>query len=226
MQEVYERAAAELINSLPEHATVVDVGGGRRCHYADRRSPGSTVRIVAVDISEAELTDNLDVAEKIVADVTEALPFPESSVGLVTSRALLEHLRDSEAFVRNCARVLKPGGHLLTLFSSKFAPYALANQLLPDTVSRFLLHALIPDSRGRLGFPAYYDRTYYSKFREMLERQGLDVVAVKVSYYQSPYFEFFTPLFALSALYELCIYRLKLRNLAATVVVLARKRTP
>lgn len=224
LQEEYERTAAALMNALPGQATIADIGGGRRCHYADRRSARSTARIVAVDISEDELAFNRDVEEKIVADVTKALPFSEASVDLITSRALLEHVPDSESFLRNCATSLRPGGHLLTLFSSKFAPSAVANQILPNRVSAFLLRALIPDSQGRLGFRAYYDRTYYSKVRTMLDSQGFDVVDVRLSYYQSPYFEFFAPLFVLSAFYELFVYRLRLKNLASTILVVARKR--
>lgn len=47
----------------------------------------------------------------------------------------------------------------------------------------------------------------------------------KGDYFQSPYYAFFFPLFALSALYELVVRALGLRNLAAYVVVVAERRS-
>jgi hypothetical protein len=100
----------------------------------------------------------------------------------------------------------------------------MANRALPEACSSVLLRALVPGSAGRLGFPAYYDRTSASEITRLLESHGFSVADLRVSYYQSPYFESVIPLFVLSALYELCIRALGLRNLAAYVVVVAERR--
>lgn len=85
------------------------------------------------------------------------------------------------------------------------------------------MRTLVPGSAGRLGFPAHYDRTYPSEITRVLNRHGFSVADLRVSYYQSPYFESLVPLFILSALYELCVRALGLRDLAAYVVVAERR---
>lgn len=41
------------------------------------------------------------------------LPLPDASVDLVLSTQVLEHAADPQVYVRECARVLRPGGKLL-----------------------------------------------------------------------------------------------------------------
>src|ERR1700733_15713206 len=103
----FEDEAAALIRALPDGATVLDLGGGRRCVYASAVDPPGRVRLIAVDISPEELALNEDAAEKYTADVAAGLPLPTSSVDLILSRALLEHFAEVPAAVRHMARVLK-----------------------------------------------------------------------------------------------------------------------
>lgn len=223
-QLIYLEKISERLASLSAPALVVDVGGGRHCHFARVRPAEGAITIVAVDLSVEELAANTDVDETRVADVTKEMPFESSSVDVVASEAVLEHLTDTESFVANCARVLKPGGAFIALFSSKFSPHAIANRVLPESWSAALLRTLVHGSSGRLGFSAHYDRASVSEVCRVLERHGFSVSSVEVSYYQSPYYEFFLPLFLISALYELCLRTLGLKNLAAYVVVLADRR--
>jgi SAM-dependent methyltransferase len=224
LQSRYSDTVASILRSLRDGGLVVDVGGGRTCHYARLRESGSRARIVAVDICPEELDANEDVDETRVADVTIGLPFADGEVDLITARSVLEHLRDADAFVGHASRTLKPGGHLVAMFPGKHAPSALLNRLLPDAVSTWLLHALVPNSRGRLGFPAYYDRSTLREMRDVLETHALEPVQVHVSYWQSPYFEFFVPLYLISVAYERLVQLLDARALAATILIVARKR--
>lgn len=219
----YPRVVAQHLNALPPGATVVDVGGGRRCAFARYRNPASGVRIVAVDVSADELAFNVDVDDKVVADVTARLPFADNEVDLVVSRSVIEHLRRPEAFFDEAARVLKSGGLTIHVVPSRFAPFAIANQLLSRRTSSKLLRTLVPGSEGVLGFPAYYEQTYPSAFRRMLGKSRLEVIELRVGYYQADYFNFFLPLFVLSAAYELIVSTLRLENLAANMLVVARK---
>ncbi len=65
---------------------------------------------------------------------------------------------------------------------------------------------LIPESEGRLGFPAYYDRCYASAMASLHEGAGFEVVQTRVSHYQSEYYAFFVPAYVLSSMYELLLY--------------------
>ena len=223
LPDIYVETVARYMNSLSAGGIVVDVGGGKTCRFADRKAPGSSVKIIGVDVSEEELRDNRDVDEKLVADVVKDIPLSDEEADLVVSRSVLEHLTNVESFVRNAKRVLKSGGYHIHVFPSRFAPFSLINQALPKTVSKRLIHFVAPTSKGRLGFPAFYDHCYPSAMRRLLEKHHFELVETRVSYYQSDYFDFFVPLYLLSALYELGVYAVGAENLAATALIVARK---
>jgi 2-polyprenyl-6-hydroxyphenyl methylase/3-demethylubiquinone-9 3-methyltransferase len=222
-REVYAQKVADVMNAQPGPVLVADVGGGKRCPFASMRDPEKDIRIAGVDVSEAELAANDDVDEKRVADITRELPFEDAEADLVVSSSVLEHLADTEAFVAESFRVLKPGGYAIHLFPSKFAPFAIANQILPARVSKRLLRSVFPYSEGILGFPAHYDRCSASAMRALHERHGFEITELHVGYYQSDYFGFLVPAYVLSAAYELILYTLNVNSLAANVLMVASK---
>jgi SAM-dependent methyltransferase len=220
---LYAQAVRDAINASPTHAIVIDFGGGKHCWFAGVLNGERSTTVIALDISASELSDNQDVNAKVVADVAQGLPFRNGTVDLIASSSVLEHLEDVRGFVVQASEVLKPGGYCVHLFPSKFAPFALINQLLPKAASRKLVHFLLPHSKGICGFPAVYNLCYDSAIRSVLLENGFELLEVKLSFYQSQYFDFCFPLFALSASYEALVKLLDLRNLAAYVLVVARK---
>jgi ubiquinone/menaquinone biosynthesis C-methylase UbiE len=224
IQRVYEETVARYLNAQPRQL-VVDVGAGRTSHFARFRTDTST-RIVAVDASEEEVRHNADADEIRIANVVENLPFAANEVDLLVTRSVLEHLPDVRRFIENSARVIRPGGYCIHLFPSKFAPFALINQALPSRVSATLVHFVRPGTENVLGFPTFYDRTYRSAVKSMLEETGFSVVEETTTYAQSSYFAFLVPLFLLSAAYELLVSHVGVRDLGAYTLIVARKDTP
>lgn len=55
------------------------------------------------------------------ADVTQGIPFRNSSFLTIISNSSLEHVPDISSTLREIARVLKPGGRLYATFGSNFA---------------------------------------------------------------------------------------------------------
>jgi len=220
---LYERIVAQYMNSRTGQV-IVDVGGGRACVFAKYRHPAAEAKIIAVDKSEEALKSNVNVDEKVVANVLEKLPFGEEEIDLLVSRAVLEHLENLNDFIDNSKELCKAGGYHIHVFPSKFSPFALINQILPHALSQKVLYSIAPQSKGTCGFPAYYDNCYYTGFTRLLKKHGFEVVEVHLSYYQSPYFAFFLPLFLVSAVYEAFIRVLGVKDLAAYVLVVARKQ--
>jgi ubiquinone/menaquinone biosynthesis C-methylase UbiE len=221
----YTETVASLLHGRPYKAIVIDVGGGKECPFAriPNGAGNENSAIIAADVCEEELRHNHDVDGKVVADIVRGLPFRTHAADLITSRSVLEHIEDVGRFVGQATEVLKLDGYWIHLFPSKFAPFALINQLLPKSISKALVYFFLPGFKGICGFPAAYDKCYYSAMRKLLVKNGFELVEVKTNYYQSPYFDFCFPLFAVSAAYEVLVRLLGLKNLAAYVLVVARR---
>lgn len=78
---------------------ILDLGCGNTKQYADN---------IGVDVRRAENVD-------LVADLSDTLPFPDSSVDRIFAVHVLEHLFDYLPLVDECHRVLRPGGVLHAL---------------------------------------------------------------------------------------------------------------
>ena len=219
----YEDRVAGLMSSRPCQV-VLDVGSGKHCPFAGRRDPALHTKILGVDIALEEMAGNSGLDARFVANVASGLPLGDGTVDLITSSAVLEHLQDVELFVKDSARVLRHGGNFIQVFPSKFAPFAVINQLLPRGFSQRLIWFLAPEKKGTCGFPAFYNRCYYSALRNLLDKNQLELIGVEFSYFQSDYFNFFAPAFLLVRLYESLMQRLSARNLCAYVLIVARKR--
>jgi len=97
----------------PDYETLLDVGCGRGEHLRGFEELG--YREKGIDLSEEakELLADLEIA--IVDIENEPLPYEDGSFDVVFSKSLIEHLHNSEGFIREAYRVLKPGGRLITM---------------------------------------------------------------------------------------------------------------
>lgn len=102
---------------------VVDLGcgAGDLVRYIDATYPG--VRCVGVDIEDSPEVRQRDETEgAFVTYDGENIPFDDSSVDVIVSRQVLEHVRAPFPVFRSVARVLKPGG-LFIGSTSQLEPY-------------------------------------------------------------------------------------------------------
>jgi SAM-dependent methyltransferase len=125
-------------------------------------------RAYGIDISAPIVNSARDAFEgtalaAAIADV-RGIPFADNAFDIVYSMGTVEHFAESEAAVREMARVLKPDGRLILG--------------VPNRHDFFLRPALVA-VLNRLGCYAYGFEKSYSRreLRGMLERAGLDVVA-------------------------------------------------
>jgi ubiquinone/menaquinone biosynthesis C-methylase UbiE len=219
----YKEMVAETIDDQPTGMVVVDVGGGKSLDYRTHVERGRA-RIIAVDVSAEELRANEDVDETRVADATKHLPFDDAEVDLITSSSVLEHLPDIGAFLDEAARVLRDDGKMIHLFPSRYASFAVLNRVLPEAVKKKLLYGLYPNTKGICGFPAHYDRCYHSAIVRECRVRGFEVEVLELTYYgSSDYYRVFFPVFVASWLWELLASATSSRNLAAAILLKARR---
>ncbi len=219
---VYDLVARALLG-LPDTKTVLDVGGGRTWYFGEAWRSDPDWKLIGVDIDPAELALNPMLDQAIGADICDTLGVPDSSVDLVLCRAVVEHLHDTPAFLRNVRAALRPGGRAAFVFANKWSPPMMLNRILPHRLSEKLLRALVPGTEGYGGFRAYYDKCSHSAFRRELERLGLEIEYGYVSYYSSSYFQFFLPLHFLSIVLDILRQSLSIRNLGSMNLFVVRR---
>jgi SAM-dependent methyltransferase len=122
---------------------------------------------------------------------------------------------------RECRRVLKPGGFCVHLLPGRNAPFAILNRLLPKKVSRRLLDWAFPHTKEELGFPAFYENCTYPEIVKLLESSGFSIEGVFCRYYQSTCYAAIFPIYLISVLYDLLIWKLAARRLSSQLLAVA-----
>jgi SAM-dependent methyltransferase len=202
--------------------TVYDVGGGKQPLFSAEERVQLRLRIVGVDIDQAELRRAPPgVYDEIAcADITRYKGRGDADV--VICQALLEHVSNVEGALRSIASILKPGGRALLFVPSRNAVYARLNLLLPEKVKRRILFTFHPKAKKEQGFPAYYDRCTPRDFKRLIESMGLQVEEARF-YYLSSYFTVFAPVYVLWRLWMLLFFALDRENSAETFSMAIRK---
>jgi ubiquinone/menaquinone biosynthesis C-methylase UbiE len=111
---LFDVAAA---TGLGSQSTVADVGCGRgnHCYELSRRFECRAVGIdlVLPPLREAALSKERTPLVEFVQGDIERLPIQAGSINFVWCRDMLVHVRNLEAAVRECCRILRPGGKML-----------------------------------------------------------------------------------------------------------------
>jgi ubiquinone/menaquinone biosynthesis C-methylase UbiE len=99
--------------------SVLDLGCGNGCYTIElaRRS----ARVCGVDIQFSKLREFRSNITRFQA-VAEKLPFASDSFDVITMIEVLEHTDDDAMALRECYRVLQPGGALVLFVPNKFYP--------------------------------------------------------------------------------------------------------
>lgn len=203
---------------------LVDIGGGPRSVFARRMTTEELGRVVSTDVTPHELRENGDVRHKLVCDASTAIPLADGCARVVVSSWVMEHLPDVRAFAAEGVRVLEPGGWFVHLLPARNAPFAVVNRLIPNRVTKRVLLALkaTPDEHVA-GYPAVYDQCTADELRRVFVGAGLEVVRLDVGFYQSHYYNFFTPAYLASVVYDSVLHAAAPTRLASYLLVVARK---
>jgi SAM-dependent methyltransferase len=160
MQLVFERAA-HLIQHRIGTGRLLDVGAGFGFFLAGMKGRGWEV--MGVEISRK----GMDYAKKVLGLTVhpgplEKIGFPENHFDAVTGFYIIEHLANPMAFLKECHRILKPGGLLLlryphtTPIKNLLHLFGIQNRLydLPAHLSDFSPE-IIRKCLGTVGFERY-----------------------------------------------------------------------
>ena len=211
----------ELVNS---DSVVLDVGCGRGVWLNDpvrirrqlRDFRGRCARVFGADVDPAA-ADNPSIDEfRLLTGTT--WPFENDSIDVCICDVTIEHVDDTDTFLREAARVIKPGGHMAIRTPNVFSYFGLASRLLPH---RFHVR-LAP--RGSIAtekdvFPTFYRCNTKWKLSRALKTAGFD--AYVYNYEQEPrYLSFWMPAYAMGVLHQ----RIAPRPLKIGLMAFAQKR--
>ncbi len=111
-----------------EDRAVLDLGcftGGRLVYWAEhfklRSAHGVDINPIFGDAGRL-LAEKHGVAAEFRTGFGEELPYDSGTLDVITSFDVLEHVRDVGATLRECHRVLKPGGRLFSVFPQFYQP--------------------------------------------------------------------------------------------------------
>lgn len=208
--------------SLEPGLTLVDVGGGKRPVISEELKHRYKLKLIGIDVSAEELQHApKDIYDQIlVADICKSTPDFEAD--LVVALAVLEHVVDVEAALKNIAAMLKPGGRALIFVPCRNSIYARLNLLLPENVKKTLLHLFFRRSASQQGFKSYYNRCSPAELKEMAVKHGLEVEE-ELHYFQSAYFSVFLPLHVLYRVLTLLLIKLFGNQSAETFTLILRR---
>jgi SAM-dependent methyltransferase len=127
----YERdmarlALIQLFGGKPPSGTILDAGCG--IGLLGRLYPD--LGLIGLDVSMPLLTKAGSGYRLLVEGSAEALPFPNQTFDVVVALNMLHHVINPDAAVREFARVLKPGGMLVTVDPRKVGVIELAKRAL------------------------------------------------------------------------------------------------
>jgi SAM-dependent methyltransferase len=169
--------ARSLFSGLPP-GRVLDVpaGGGLQTQALARRG----FEVCSVDLFPNHRPEPGQ--SWICADANDQLPFRTGSFDYLLCREGIEHLEDQMGFLRECARVVKPGGKIVVTTPNLMHLAARMSAFL--TGQRNLRRGLVNEVqtlRGKSGARIYHGHAFlldYFRARYMMRLAGFDHLAV------------------------------------------------
>jgi SAM-dependent methyltransferase len=171
------RRKDDLFSSIPP-GTILDIPAGDGNESRDLATSG--FQVVSADLfAPAQSVDGL---RYVRADANRMFPFRSDSFDYVLSREGIEHLEHQAQFIRECARVLKPGARLIlttpnVLHLNSRVSYMLSGQrtLARGVVNEIQTPRFVGDGNIYHGHAFLID---YFRLRYILKLSGFDQIDV------------------------------------------------
>jgi SAM-dependent methyltransferase len=173
----YQRVGALLRPDM----TALDVGCGRGA-VADRLATnpweqcrvlkGRCKKVIGIDVAPDGLTNPLiDEFRQIEGP---QWPVESSSVDLLVSDAVLEHVPEPDQFFAECSRVLRPGGFLCIRTPNRWSYVSLAASIIPNRYHARIVGKLQRGREAKDVFPTLYRANTLRSVRRLMAAHQFD----------------------------------------------------
>ena len=142
---------------------------------------------------------------------------------LIISKAVLEHVQDNDASVKQMYQALRTGGYAIHYLPSKYHPYSLALRLLGPKWQRRLIKALRPWAANETGYPAFFDKCSPKEMKRLFQGKGFDYVKIKPFFRANDYFRFFLPFYITVTFWENICAKLRWEQFCSGFIIIARR---
>jgi ubiquinone/menaquinone biosynthesis C-methylase UbiE len=185
---------------------VLDVGCGRgqrrddSCEFRrqiqylgnDRR------KIIGIDVDPSAAANPFIHEFRLLED-TSHWPIADSSIDVVYSDYVLEHVADPDAFFGEANRILKPGGYICLRTPNFFNYGAMMSWLIPNRLHAKLLAQTNPDCKSYDVFPTLYRCNSRRKIRKVMAKHAFEAVVYSIEG-EPGYLTFFSLAYRLAAI--------------------------
>jgi SAM-dependent methyltransferase len=214
---IFESAVGSRLR--PEH-TLLDAGCGRTAPVLAKYI-GRAKRLIGVDV--VEFRDPVPGIELLNSDLGR-IDIEDSSVDIVMSRSVMEHVADPQAVYSEMHRVLRPGGYFIFLTPNLWDYASLIAKVVPNRFHP----AIVQRTEGRQAedvFPVCYLTNTRRAVSRWAARTGFEMVTFEYLGQYPNYFMFNAFLFMLATAYEKMLSRVDaLAFLRGWIFVVLRKR--
>lgn len=168
-----------LLSLATQHTEWLDLGCGRSlirewlpgAHETQLQLHRTCKRIAGIDLEAADVNGNPYIHERHVGSI-EQLPFPDGSFNLVTAQMVVEHVSTPLEMLKECARVLAPGGHFVFVTPNLHNWLIAVASIIPDAIKRpFTVFA--QTRRSQDIFPAHYRLNTSTSIKQSLSLSGM-----------------------------------------------------
>jgi SAM-dependent methyltransferase len=198
----YAQLVARISEYLKPDATLLDAGCGRTAPTL-AKFRGRAKKLIGVDLVEfTARQDGIELRQRDLADTGVAA----SSIDLMYSQAVMEHVADPDAVFAEIARALKPGGAYLCLTANKYDYASLIARIVPNRFHPWIVNR-VEGRQEHDVFPTVYKANTRKDVAHYAARAGLELAEFSYVGQYPSYFLFNGPLFFLATLYQKLIER-------------------
>ncbi len=159
-------------------------------------------RVIAVDI-DAAVVNNPDVDEAHVITSTSPLPLDSSSIDVIVSDYVFEHVEHPNVFLKEAFRVLKPGGRFFFRTPNLTHYVSLFSFFTPHSVHRLLANRMrgLP-TEAHDPYPTFYRMNRPATLRSLATEAGFSRCDFSMIEGEPSYLLFNTFAFLMGVAYE------------------------
>lgn len=205
--------------------SICEVGAGPNPILSEDFVQQNGIDYLLVDKDEEELKKRNHPFKKRVSDLCEPEIKLKTEFDLVLSKMVLEHVENPEAFHKNIRQLLKADGTAIHFFATLYSIPAVANLLLPEKISFWLLKKIKQrDFYYDAKFEAYYRKCFGPRKKALHYFQHLDFkVKHYIGFVGHSYFWRYLILKNLERIYSNFLLRSRIPFMSTTAVLVLAK---